>query len=275
MRSRLSLVAAVAAFALTLPIGPAPARTVQAIPLSTPRPAWFTADLVRQVHEAGRQGVALPAGVSVPASSLAFSGIRPGAWILFPAGCTTNFVFGAPGNYHIGTAGHCANVGDPVTIVALPGVLMEIGTTVKSVNNGIGDDFALIKIRADMQDLVNPSIAHVGGPTGVGNPQVGDIVLHSGHGVVIGTGGTPRAGIVTFRGPGENAGEIFGWNGLSTPGDSGSAVRLLGGAAAGDLTHLVVGTMYAPATIAGTTIHRMLQIAGLPLATAPAVPDPT
>ena len=175
--------------------------------------------------------------------------------MLFPAGCTLNFVFGSPGSYAIGTAGHCTSVGEEVTIVAAPGVLMNIGTTSRSVNNGVGDDFALINIRPEMQQHVRPSMAHFGGPTGVGSPQFGDVVEHSGHGLVIGTGGTPRAGVVVYRGPGENAGsDAFAWDGASTPGDSGSPVRLASGAAAGDLTHLVVGGPYVPGNVAGTSI---------------------
>ena len=125
-----------------------------------------------------------------------------------------------------------------------------------------------------MEQYVNPSMSYFGGPTGAGSPQSGDVVEHSGHGLVIGTGGTPRAGVVVYRGPGEG-GDAFAWVGAASPGDSGSAVRLANGQAAGDLTHLVVGGDYVPGDVAGSTIARMLQIAGRPLATAPDVPDPT
>mgnify|MGYP006199202259 CR=1 FL=1 len=40
------------------------------------------------------------------------------------------------------------------------------------------------------------------------------------------------------------------------------------GTAAGNLTHIVVGGPYVPGNTAGTSIQRMLQIAGRPLATA-------
>jgi hypothetical protein len=52
-------------------------------------------------------------------------------------------------------------------------------------------------------------------------------------------------------------------------------VRKANGAAAGDLTHLVVGGKYAPGDVAGTRIGRMLRIADRRLATAPDRPDPT
>lgn len=244
--------------------------------LRTPKPDWYTAELHAKVVAAGKQGksVPLPDGVDYPTSGLAFTGIRPGAWIIAPSGCTTNFVFGSSGNYSIGTAGHCAEVGDEVTLIAAPGVLMNIGKTVKSVDNGIGNDFALIDIYPAMQQYVTPSMAYFGGPTATGDPQFGDLVEHAGHGLVVGTGGTPRAGVVVYRGSGENGGDAFAWDGAAAPGDSGSAVREATGEAAGNLTHLVVGGKYVPGVVAGTSIDRMLRIAGKSLATAPNLPDP-
>lgn len=245
--------------------------------LIAPKPDWYTDELHAQVVAAGKKGdtVAIPDGVDYPTSGLAFTGIRPGAWIIAPAGCTTNFVFGRKGDYSIGTAGHCADVGDEVTLIAAPGVLMNIGKTVKSVDNGIGNDFALIDIYPRMQQYVNPSMAYFGGPTSAGDPRFGDLVEHAGHGLVVGTGGTPRAGIVVYRGSGETRrGDAFAWDGAAAPGDSGSSVRLTTGEAAGNLTHLVVGGKYAPGLVAGTSIDRMLRIAGKSLATAPDLPDP-
>jgi hypothetical protein len=246
-------------------------------PLKAPKPRWYTPRLDQRVLAASKQGKALPLPdrVTYPASGLAFRGIRPGSWIISPAGCTTNFVFGSRRNYFIGTAGHCARVGQTVTIVAAPGVLMNIGRVVKRVNRGVGNDFALIDVRPRMERHVNPSMTYFGGPTRAARPRVGDIVEHAGHGLVIGTGGTPRAGVVVYRGTGvRNRGRAFAWVGASSPGDSGSAVRRAGGAAVGNLTHLVVGGKFAPGDVAGTTIGRMLQIADRRLATAPNRPDP-
>ncbi|MGH3746669.1 MAG: hypothetical protein ACRDT8_04635 [Micromonosporaceae bacterium] len=245
--------------------------------LSKPAPRWYTPKLHAKAAKAATagKGLALPDGVNYPTSGLAFTGIRPGAWIIAPAGCTTNFVFGTKGNYYIGTAGHCAKVGEEITLIAAPDVLMVIGKTVKSVNKGIGNDFALIKIYKSMQKHVTPSMSYFGGPTASGSPQVGDIVEHAGHGLGVGTGGTPRVGVVVYRGPGDASGtNAFGWSGVASPGDSGSAVRLANGKAAGDLTHLVVGGKYVPSVVAGTPISRMKEIAGLPLATASNLPNP-
>ncbi|HET8959983.1 hypothetical protein [Nocardioides sp.] len=279
------LSAAVAGLVLALPLASAPAAGVPTdstptearfVELKAPQPDWYTPALHDRVMAAAArgEGVPVPEGVDYDASGLAFTGIRPGAWIIAPSGCTTNFVFGSGRDYFIGTAGHCAEVGDEVTLIAAPGVLMNIGRTVKSVDRGVGNDFALIDVRPSMEQYVNPSMTYFGGPTGVGSPQPTDVVEHAGHGLVIGTGGTPRAGVVVYRGNGDG-GDAFAWVGAASPGDSGSAVRLANGQAAGDLTHIVVGGPYVPGDVAGTTIERMLRIAGKPLATAPDGPDPT
>lgn len=282
-----ALVLAATAFAPAPETDPSPWAGAEVQELVEPQPDWYTDALHQRVVDAAGdgQGVPVPDGVDLSTSGLLFPGIRPGSWMVSPAGCTLNFVFGSVPDdgtdgggdgVYIGTAGHCTEVGDEVTIVALPGVLMNIGTTVTSVDNGIGDDFALIEIHPEMVQHVNPSTAHFGGPTAVGDPQFGDVVEHTGHGLVVGTGGTPRAGVTVYRGEGEsNQSDAFAWDGVSTPGDSGSPVLELDGTAAGDLTHLVVGGPYVPGVIAGTSIQRMLEIAGQPLATAPIGPDPT
>ena len=267
----------------------APAKTIAlggesyAKELEKETPKWYTPRLHERVVAAGKKGesVPLPKDAGISQSALLFAGIRPGSWMLFPSWCTMNFVFG--GTDSIGTAGHCTKVGDEVTIVAAPGVLMNIGKTVRSVDNGIGDDFALIDVYPAMEQYVNPSMAVIAGPTGTKPPKLGDAILHVGHGLVIGTGGTPRAGVVTYPSfpvvsdvfrQNKNDASAYGWNGAVTPGDSGSGARSATGEAVGNVTHLIVGTKYLPSTFAGTTIGRMLQIAGQPLSTASLVPDP-
>lgn len=275
-----------------------------AIPLKAPSPDWYTSELHERAVRAGKQGKSIPIPEDVEVdSALLFAGIRPGSWMISPSGCTLNFVFGDPdatttsgqgngngggnGNgkgkgsvqssssgVYIGTAGHCASVGEEVTIIALPGVIMAIGTTVTSVDNGVGDDFALIEIYPEMVEFVNPSMAIVAGPTGTKAPAIPDPILHVGHGLVVGTGGTARPGVVTWLGEEGAEATAYGWDGAASPGDSGSGVRAATGAAVGNLTHLVVGTRYLPAFIAGTEIDRILQIAGAPLATASLVPNP-
>jgi hypothetical protein len=275
----------------------APAEAVQtpdgrtAVPLAAATPDWYTPELHQRVLAAGAEGVPLPDGAEVPASALAFTGIRPGSWMISPSWCTMNYVFGSAsttttnrrgrtstsgGGLYIGTAGHCTEVGDEVVLIMAPGVLVNIGQTVKSVDGGVGNDFALVQIRPELHSQTNPSMAIWGGPTAVGTPRFGQGLLHVGHGLAIGTGGTPRAGLTTYTGGGDTNDETaaYGWDGAATPGDSGSAVRDATGPAVGNLTHLVVGTEYLPAYIAGTSIQRMLQIAGQPLVCASAVPNP-
>ena len=296
---------ATAAAPSEIPEGAIPFAGGYAKELKRETPAWYTPELHRRVVAAGAEGVPIPDNAEIPASGLAFTGIRPGAWMFSPSWCTMNFIFGGTSTtsgtttktkgksaklaarktsttsgggsgWYIGTAGHCAEVGDEVTLIAAPGLLMNIGRTVKSIDAGIGKDFALIEIYPEMVQYINPSMTHWGGPTGTNyDVAIGDPVVHSGHGLAIGTGGTPRAGVVTYVGNGDNSAETaYGWDGAAMLGDSGSAVRHAGGLAEGNLTHLVVGTEYAPAFIAGTTAEYMEQLAGLPICDAPLVPNP-
>ncbi len=230
-----------------------------AIPLKAERPSWFTPELAARVHAAAPQPLAGPTDAPLPSEV----GIRPGSWMISPAGCTMNFVFRNGSSYAIGTAGHCTKKGDPVVLLTLaPGtenpVLVEIGTTSVSHDNGVGDDFALVPIRPELNAWVSPTIAVVAGPCGAYSGSGPETVWHYGHGLGIGTGGTPRAGVaLSWR---ANA---FGWDGAAIFGDSGSAVRVgTGLQAAGDLTHLVVDTRWLPSFIVGTRIGKIQSIAG-------------
>jgi len=241
--------------------GAVPYRGGHAIPLKAAKPAWFTDALAARVAAANGAPVDAPPEAPLPGEI----GIRPGSWMIAPAGCTMNLVFGSPGSYSIGTAGHCGKNGDAVTLLTLaPGganpVLVDIGTVQKSVDGGIGNDFALVSIRPELQSWVSPTIAVVAGPCGSYTGSGPEAVFHYGHGLAVGTGGTPRAGLaLTWEST------AFGWSGAAAPGDSGSAVRVnTGMQAAGDLTHLVVDTNWLPSYIAGTRIGRILQIAGQP-----------
>jgi hypothetical protein len=228
-----------------------------AIPLRGARPDWYTSSLHRQVQASGT----LAAPVVAPLPSTV--GIRPGAWMIAPAGCTMNFVFQQGGSYAIGTAGHCVTrVGEAVTLLTLaPGtenpVLVNVGSVLSARDNGIGDDFALVSIRPELNGWVDPTIAVVGGPCGTYSASGPETVWHYGHGLGIGTGGTPRAGVaLSWRA------DAFGWDGAAIFGDSGSPVRVTDLKAAGNLTHLVVDTTWFPSFIAGTRIGRIQQLAG-------------
>ncbi len=269
----------------------APANAASAprvIELEAPVPSWYTPELNAEVEANSLRGVVtpIPAGGhrDIPASGLAFTGIRPGSWILSPGGCTANFVFQTSGNLfnaaqqlYIGTAGHCGNVGQTVTIVAVcPGTsvggLINVGTITKSVSgpdDQIREDFALIQIRTQWNFCVSPTMAHWGGPTGTYTSNALTGVVHSGHGLVIGTGGTARAGVLTSS----NSTHRY-WLGATIFGDSGSALNTASGLAIANITHLVI-VGPGPSDSAGTRIERILQIAGKPLATcASRVPWP-
>lgn len=241
--------------------------------LKSAAPSWYTPQLHQKVLAAEHRGVALPAGVSIPTSSLVFQGIRPGQLLIIDGSlCTSNFVFTNGGNYFIGTAGHCGNVGAQATMLYLPAGLVDIGTIVLSTGDaGIGNDFALIRIDPSLNADVSPSLAYWGGPTGVYTGSGPAVVQHAGWGLVIGTGGTPRVGLGLTWTPNE---WIF--EGAITPGDSGSGAIVLGGLAAGNITHIAVnGGLFPPVFMAGTSMTKIMQIAnGYTLATCSAIPWP-
>ena len=247
--------------------GAVPYEDGWAVPLKGSTPSWYTPELAAKVAAADGQPVAAPTDAPLPSEV----GIRPGSWMIEPYGCTMNFVFRKSGAYAIGTAGHCVDkVGQSVVLLTLaPGgsnpVLVDIGTVIAHHDNGIGDDFALVSIRSSLYSWVSPTMAVVGGPCGAYYGSGPESVWHYGHGLAIGTGGTPRAGLaLTWKR------DAFGWDGAAIFGDSGSGVRVTDLKAAGDLTHLVVDTKWLPSYIAGTRIGKMLSIAkGWSLANSP------
>ena len=139
-----------------------------AVPLRGETPSWYTPALAAQVHAAAGAPVAAPTDAPLPSEV----GIRPGSWMISPAGCTMNFIFASGAKLGIGTAGHCVDkTGQSVVLLTVaPGgsnpVLVDIGTVVKRRNNGIGDDFALVDIRPVLHPWVSPTMAIVAGPCG-------------------------------------------------------------------------------------------------------------
>ena len=260
-----------------------------AVPASTAGPSWYDTAYANKVLAAGSQGVPLPAGATMPgdpkAVGLATQGIRPGTWLVTLltgqggqygfAWCTANFVFLKNGTYGLGTAGHCAASdalgGFPdVTAYVLPPVgsgrppgFYHIGKFVLSHNNGIGDDFAMVQIYPEFNAWMNPGMPVWGGPTGVYTSNLVTVVKHFGHGMGVGAGGTPRAGVApiwTARN-----GTAFGWYGVGFEGDSGSAVNVATGEGGGNFTHIVIldgiPGQLTPGMLAGTRLTKILQIA--------------
>jgi hypothetical protein len=276
-----------------------------AVPMSTAGPSWYDAAYAKQVLAAGTKGARLPEGATLPdgtggnrAVGLATTGIRPGTWLVTLmtgpdevgfAWCTANFVFTKNGGYGLGTAGHCAAkdalggfpdvtayVVPPVGSGGLPG-FYHIGKFVLSHNNDIGDDFAMIAIDPAYASWVNPGMPVWGGPTGTYTSNAATVVKHFGHGLGVGAGGTPRAGVApiwTARN-----GHAFAWYGVGFEGDSGSAVNVVTGEGAGNFTHIVIldgipGEIL-PGMLAGTRLTYIQQIAnGWTLVPGPMVPTP-
>jgi hypothetical protein len=243
--------------------------------IRAPVPAWATWGLHERVMAAGPQGVPIPEEANIPVSSLGFLGIRPGQLLLIFGDdtislCTSNFVFQSGSQYYIGTAGHCGSVGDEVDMVFLPNGIANIGRIVKSTGDkGIGNDFALIEIHQTLNQWVSPSMAFWGGPTAAYGDSGPALVEHVGWGLVVGTGGTPRVGLGVEWTPDE-----WRFEGVITFGDSGSGANVVHGLAAGNITHISVH-LNTLTVAAGTSIQKILQLAGVPLATCPtAIPWP-
>src|SRR5207247_5272922 len=169
-----------------------------------PRLACLTDAVEAKSTAAAPQGVEVPPapdaqldpnciGTAPPfagTSGVSVSAVAAGTCMVSPAGCTMNFVFTDGLSYYIGTAGHCVAGGrtvvaqiatrvDPTNTVMV--TLAAIGSVVKSWNQGIGKDFALVKINSGFK--VIPGVAGGLGPTGgfCGDP-VGQRVMHYGHG---------------------------------------------------------------------------------------------
>ena len=233
--------------------------------LSQPKPEWLTPSLEARIIAAGARGeevrfrpderAALQPnclGTAPPyagTGGVSITAVSAGTCMVSPHGCTMNFVFSDGTSNYIGTAGHCVSGGrtviaqiatrvDPTDTLIV--TLAAIGKVVKSVDQGIGKDFALVKI--DPAFKVMPGVAGALGPTGVfcGDP-VGQPVMHYGHGYVfLVSQGNPKFGevipdltlLVKFASPGG-----FNWVGYGLPGDSGSEVMNDAGLAVGDLTH--------------------------------------
>jgi hypothetical protein len=290
MRKLLSSAGLIAA--LVIALSAAPAQADEPRTLDQPKPSWLTSSLEAKIMAAGTRGVDVrfPAdasraalevnclGTAPPyagADGVSITAVSAGGCMVSPGGCTLNFVFTDGTSNYIGTAGHCVEGGrtviaqiatrvDPTDSVVV--TLAAIGSVVKSVNQGIGRDFALIKV--DPGFKVVPGVAGALGPTGVlcGDP-VGQPVMHYGHGYVFFVEqGNAKFGevvpdltlLVKFADP-----QGFNWAGYGLPGDSGSEVMNDAGLAVGDLTHgLSVAGLPVPGLSFGTDMDGIFSIIG-------------
>lgn len=161
--------------------------------------------------------------------------IHPGGRVYTPIGqCSFNFVVTDGTELYIGTAGHCIQVGQRARLSAND----FIGTAVQRSFSG-GKDWAFIQIDAEDRDRVSPELGTWGGPTGVGVPGTGDVVLQHGWGATLGQNAWTRGRTGVVAGFYEHG---FIYAGHVDSGDSGSAVMLASGEAVG----IAVATIILP-----------------------------
>lgn len=237
----------------------------------------------------------------------AASNIGPGSAIVIRIpdegrfGCTANFVWAAGGRRYLGAAGHCFLPGDraathgPGADYDASGVVVQVcvencegnfrtnlllGTWVtlgkvayaRQTFEGedVGNDFGVVQIPKEFQDLIRLELPVWGGPNGVETLELGDYGCHYGHGLGVGEVFPTKARVGVGGGSDDNA-----WMGdfAGAFGDSGSPLvgcvndglgSFTGTGAIGVLTHLGVGLDESNGehgVIFGTTTARAIQMA--------------
>lgn len=246
--------------------------------LRAARPAWFDRKQERKVKRDPDGVTMAPVDAPLPGEV----GIRPGSWMISPFLCTMNFIFQNGGTLAIGTAGHCVDRSKPVLLTLAPSsgvpVLVELGRVLLKRNAGIGKDYALVEIPPEHHSWVFPTLAIVGGPCGLFTENAPQPVAHYGHGVGIGTGGTPRAGMgfsldsdpIGVKGTDWDwdADSII-WAGMINGGDSGSGVRVGQLPAVSNLTHGIGITGLEPSALAWGTRVSTITSGGWSLVDSP------
>ena len=278
MRLRALFAAAmVAALALCLTATTASAANVE-LPRKAP-PAWFTDDFKQQVDAAGTEGVPLDEHSALdvcPGAVLQEGGVGTGTCLVYPYGCTANFVYSngsgpAPaisdGSLYLGSAGHCSDkVGESVyAAISTPGVgpaIAKIGTVSKRAedypDSGNVHDFESIQIDPGFE--VYPE-SPVGGPQGIYDGcDVGQPLKYYGHGYEVAVAqGKPEGGVATHW-----YDDGYGWAGPAFGGDSGSGVLHAGtDQAVGDLTAVaLIYPPFVPGETIGSRITWILSFLG-------------
>ena len=250
-----------------------------------PAPSWFTDDFKQKVDAAGHDGVPLegPTALDVcPGAVFHEGGVGTGTCLVYPYGCTANFVYSsgagtapavADGSLYLGSAGHCSDkVGQPVYgAISTPGVgpsIAKIGTVSKRAedypDSGNVHDFESIQI--DSGYNVYPD-SPVGGPQGIYDGcEVGTPLKYYGHGYEIAVAqGKPEGGVATHW-----YDDGYGWAGPAFGGDSGSGVlNASTDQAVGDLTATsLVYPPFVPGETIGSRITWILAYSGLSLVNA-------
>ena len=281
-----TVVVMIATLVCVLAGGTAAAAAKQSAPKAA-APSWMKSKQVRKrIRAAGDKGVRLrtirrwvrngvagrraqqddPPMMPCPTVDPSSADVYSGQCVVFPAGCTANFIFktgpeplgpASDGRTaFIGTAGHCVDHSNQTVFMQRGPTIIAVGVVKKHVNGGIGNDFAAIRINEGL--TVDPQ-SPAGGPQGIYTGCEPQGVKYYGHGFGVFVGqGKIEGGVATnwFD-------RAFAWTGAGLPGDSGSGVTIVGSdAAAGDFTHLVVDPKYPGSDLAGTRITRILGYLG-------------
>ena len=282
---RITVAAVVAVSMLSAPaVAPAAGQTKK--PEAAPPSFMKSKQIRKRIRLAGEDGVRIskirrwvrmgvagkkaaqepPDALPCPTADPSAADVYSGQCEVYPAGCTSNFIFktgpeplaaASDGRTAFtGTAGHCVDRSNQVVYMQRGAEILAVGTVVKHVNGGIGNDFAAIRIYEGL--TVDPA-SPAGGPQGVYTGCEPQPVKYYGHGYGAAVGqGKVEGGLATSWFDRE-----FAWTGPALPGDSGSGVTLASGEAAGDLTHLVIDLgRYPGSTTAGTRMTRILSYLG-------------
>lgn len=185
------------------------------------------------------------------------------------AQCTANFIYFDATDIYIGYAAHCAGTGGATETNGCEAGTHPVGTEVdidgasqpgtlaysswvtmqaedeQDQDTCEHNDLALVRIDPADHDLVNPSVPHWGGPTGLNTTGTGEGEQIYTYGNSSLRGGLTTLSPKTGVSQGTDAG---GWNhpvntapATDVPGDSGSGMLDSQGRATGDLSTLSVG----------------------------------
>jgi hypothetical protein len=294
IRYRFALLAALVLVLVLPPMAASAADTQR-----TPPPKWMTPEIQERISAApngvhvstirdwvrsglaGRDAQGEPVMICANGDPRPQRSVKAGACQVAPYGCTANFVFhrgtelftgtSDGRNYFIGTAGHCVDHSNqPVFMETQNNVVEQIGTVAKHLeggigqngrgNGGLGNDYAIVRIKAGLQVDPDMPAAVGGGPNGIYTGCTPQTVKYWGHGFALAVGPGKVSGGEAFTWYDRS----FGFTGPALPGDSGSGVMTASGLAAGDLTHLLIGfdPRYFPSNVIGTRVTRALTWMG-------------
>jgi hypothetical protein len=276
MMFKRALVLSTAVFLLTAGTATAAPQVDQP---SNPAPAWFTQEFQQRVDAAGTQGIPVDEHSALdvcPGAVIHEGAVGTGTCLVYPAGCTANFVYAngptapavADGSLYLGTAGHCVDrPGGPVYgAISTPGVgasIVKIGTVSKAIerydDDGVVQDFASIQIEDGLS--VHPD-SPVGGPQGIYDGcEPGQPLKYYGHGYeVVVAQGKPGGGVAAHWYQ-----DGFGYFGTAFGGDSGSGILHGDNRAVGDLTAIIIfdpSLAFTPGEVVGTRITWILDFLG-------------